>query len=85
MKTTMTCNGLAAGYAAAIVSAGVMLLLGIGWNVGVYVSAAEQMAKSHLFFTPSVGGIFAGMVEAAVISFVIASLFVWTYNKFNVQ
>ncbi|MDP3989904.1 MAG: hypothetical protein Q8Q01_01730 [archaeon] len=79
----MECNGLAAGYAAAIVSAALMLLLGIGWNVGVYKSAAEQMAKWHLFFTPSVGGIVAGMVEAAVISFVIAYLFVWTYNKFK--
>ena len=75
-------NALGLGYAGAIVSAVFMLLLGIGWNTGVYQSAAEQMAKWHLFFTPSLGGILAGMVEAAVWSFVGLYAFAWLYNKF---
>lgn len=75
------CNELAAGEAGAILSAAVMLLLGIGWNVGVYAGAAEQMAKWHLFFSPSLGGILGGMVEGAVWGFVLVYAFVWTYKK----
>ncbi len=72
---------VALGYAAAIVSAAVMLLLGIGANVGIYASAAEQMQKWHLFFSTSVVGIVAGMLEAAIISFVGAYAFGWLYNR----
>jgi hypothetical protein len=50
-------NKLTLGYTAAILSAFGMLLLGIGWNIGVYTKAAEQMAKWHLFFSPSIGGL----------------------------
>jgi len=75
-------NELALGYASAIVSAVFMLLLGIGWNVGIYSGAAEQMAKWHMFFSPSIGGIITGMIEAAVISFIFAYVFAWVYNKF---
>jgi len=73
---------LALGYAAAIISAIGMLLLGIGWNIGVYANAAEQMAKWHLFFSQSMGGIIGGMIEAAIISFVFVYAFGWIYNKF---
>lgn len=75
------CNELAAAGAGAIVSAAVMLLLGIGWNLGVYNNAAEQMAKWHLFFWSSIGGILAGMVEAAFWGFVLVYAFVWVYKK----
>lgn len=67
--------------AGAIISAVCMLLLGIGANIGVYVSAAEQMAKWHMFFSFSLGGIIAGMVEAAIISYIFLYAFAWVYNK----
>ena len=74
-------NALALGYASAAISALGMLLLGIGANIGVYKTAAEQMAKWHMFFSFSIGGIIAGMVEAAIISFVFTYLFGLLYNR----
>ncbi len=75
-------NPLALAYAAAIVSAAVMLLLGVGPNVGIYASAAEQMRKWHLFLSPSIGGIVAGMLEGAIIGFILAYTSGWLYNRF---
>lgn len=75
-------NETALGYAGAGISAACMLLLGIGWNIGVYESAAEQMAEWHLFFSPSVGGIVGGMVEAAVWGFIALYAFGWLYNRY---
>ena len=74
-------SSLALGYTAAIVSAAVMLILGVLGNFGVYMSAVEVMMKWHVFFSLSIGGIIAGMIEAAVCGFVIAYVFGWTYNK----
>lgn len=76
-------NSLTLGYAAAIVSALGMLLLGILGNLGIYVSAVEAMQNWHIFFSLSVGGIIAGMAEAAVFSFAFAYLFGWVYNKLS--
>ena len=75
-------NSLALGYAAAIISAVLMLLLGVLGNLGVYTGAVEMMQTAHMFFDLSVVGIVTGIIEAAVISFVFAFLFGWTYNKF---
>ncbi len=83
MTTSKQSNELAAGFAGATLAALSMLLLGVGWNIGVYQGAAEQMAKWHYLFSPSVGGIIGGMVEAAVVTFVFAYLFVWLYHKFE--
>jgi hypothetical protein len=74
-------NSLALGYAAAIVSAICMLLLGILANLGIYTSAAEMMQKWHIFFSLSPGGIISGMIEAAIISFIFIYLFGWCYNR----
>ena len=74
-------NSLALGYAAAIVSAIVMLLLGILGNLGIYSGAVEMMEAWHLFFSLSIGGIIGGIVESAVISFVFAYIFGTVYNK----
>jgi hypothetical protein len=74
-------NPRAFAYACAIMSAMVMLALGVLGRLGIYTGAVEQMQKWHMFFSLSVGGIIAGMVEAAVASFVLAYLFVWLYNK----
>jgi len=74
-------DSLALGYAAAIISALLMLLLGIAANLGIYVSAAESMQQWHVFFTFSLGGIIFGMIEAAIVSFILIYLFGWFYNK----
>lgn len=76
-----TLNALALGEAAAVVSALVMLLLGVFGNMGLYLSAVQAMQQWHIFFSLSAGGIIAGMIEAAIVSFVFAYLFGWVYNK----
>ena len=69
------------GLAGAIVSAVIMLLLGILGNMGVYMGAVEMMREWHLFFSLSPGGIILGMIEAAVVSFVFLWLFAEVYNR----
>ncbi len=66
---------------AAIVAAVVMLLLGILGNVGVYTGAVEMMQQWHMFFSLSIGGIIAGMFEAAIITFAFICLFGFLYNR----
>ncbi|WP_254524947.1 hypothetical protein [Natrinema caseinilyticum] len=78
----MYLDALALAGAAAVVSAVVMLLLGVFGAIGVYEGAVEMMEQWHLFFEPTVVGTVAGMVEAAVISFVLAYPFAWLYNVF---
>jgi hypothetical protein len=75
-------NTLAASYTAAIISAALMLLLGVLGNLGVYMGAVDAMIKWHMFFSLSILGIIGGMIEAAVISFVVVYAFVWIYHKF---
>ena len=74
-------NPLAFGITGAIVSALSMLILGIFGNMGIYTGAVEMMRQWHMFFSLRPFGIFAGMVEAAVISFVFFYIFGWIYNK----
>jgi len=80
--SVMHLDALALAGAAAVVSAIVMLLLGVFGAVGVYEGAVEAMEQWHLFFEPTVVGTVAGMVEAAVISFVLVYAFGWVYNAF---
>ncbi len=75
-------NSLALGGAAAILAAVIMLLLGILGNIGIYTGAVDMMQQWHVFFSLSIGGIIAGMVEAAIITFVFVYLFGFIYNKF---
>jgi len=75
-------NSLALGYALALISAVVMLILGILGNFGLYTGAIEMMQAWHLFFSLSVVGIISGIIEAAVISFVFGYLFGVSYNFF---
>lgn len=74
-------NPLALGYAAAVIAAVGMLLLGILGNLGVYTGAVEMMQSAHMFFDLSVVGIITGILEAAIISFVFTYAFAWIYNK----
>lgn len=76
-------NAHALSSAGATVSAVSMLLLGIGANVGIYEGAALQMAKWHLFFSPSFGGIITGMIEGAVITYIFLYLFARVYNRIS--
>ncbi len=76
-------NAIALGWTAAVLSALGMLILGILGNFGLYTEAVEIMQKWHLFFDLSIGGIIAGIIEAAVISFITGYLFGWLYNMFT--
>lgn len=78
-----TLNELALGKAGATLSALSMLLLGIGANLGIYTTAAQQMAKWHMFFNFTPLGIITGMIEAAIWGFVGLYAFGWLYNKFS--
>mgnify|MGYP000668614885 CR=1 FL=1 len=79
---TMSLDALALAGAAAVVSAVVMLLFGVFGAIGVYERGIEAMEQWHLFFEPTVVGTVAGMIEAAVISFVLMYTFAWLYNTF---
>jgi hypothetical protein len=74
-------NSLVLAGSAAIVAAIMMLLLGILGNFGIYTGAVEMMQQWHTFFSLSVVGITAGMVEAAIITFIFVYLFGIIYNK----
>ena len=74
-------RSLALAGSAAIIAAVVMLLLGILGNIGIYTGAVEMMQQWHMFFSLSIGGIIAGMFEAAIITFVFIYLFGFLYNR----
>lgn len=78
---TVKLDELALGYASAIISALIMLLLGILGNIGIYTGAAMVMQELHMFYSLSVAGIIAGMIEAAIIGFIFAYLFGYVYNR----
>ena len=75
-----TLNALALGYAGAIISAGSMLVMSLLAKAGLYTGATMHMAEWHMFFSLSLGGIIGGMIEAAVITFVILYAFAILYN-----
>lgn len=79
---TEALNTRALSFAAATVSAIVMLLLGILGNLGIYTGAFEMMQQWHMFFSLTPIRIIAGMLEAAIISFGFAYLLGFFYNKF---
>ena len=64
----------------AIWSALFMLVLWLLANMGLYVSAAEQMSKWHVFFNLTFTGLIAGMIEAVIVSYALVLVFVWVYN-----
>jgi hypothetical protein len=74
-------NSKALGIAAAVISATVMLILGLLGNLGVYEEAVNMMAQWHLMFNLTPLGIIGGMIESAVISFILLYMFGLIYNK----
>jgi len=75
-----TLHAFSFGAAAAIVGASIMLVLGILGNLGMYLGAVEMMEKWHMFFSLSLIGILLGMIEAAIVSFIILYPFAILYN-----
>jgi hypothetical protein len=75
-----TLNAPALGNAGAIISAVGMLLLGILGSLGLYTGDVAMMEEWHMFFSLSTGGIIGGMIEAAVVSFIILYAFAIVYN-----
>ena len=75
-----TLNAVALGSAGAITSAGGMLVLGLLGNFGLYTGAVTMMGQWHASFSLSIGGIIGGMLEAAIISFIILYVFALVYN-----
>ena len=79
---TQELNAKAMGFSVALISTACMLLLGIFGNLGIYIGAVNMMQQLHLFFSLSLLGIIGGMIEAAIISFVVTYIIVYFYNKF---
>lgn len=79
---TEKCNPLALGYSLAILSALLMLILGVLGNLDVALKAVEIMQSFHVFFSLTIGGVIAGIIEAAIFSFVAGYLIAYLYNKF---
>ena len=75
-----TLHARSVGYAGAVVAASLMLLMGIAGNLGIYTGAVVMMEEWHLLFSLSIPGIIGGMVEAAVVSFVVLYAFAAVYN-----
>lgn len=73
-------DALALAGAAAVVASLCMLLLGLLGAMGLYQGGVEMMQQWHLYFAPTIGGTVAGMIEAAVITFVGIYVVSWLYN-----
>jgi len=82
IKMDKELNGFALGSALAILSSLCMLLIGILGNLGLYTGAVKMMQAWHIFFSLSVLGILAGIIEAAIVSFIFGWLLAFIYNKF---
>lgn len=68
-------------FAAAVLSALAMLLLGIAGNIGIYSGAVDMMERWHQFFTLTPLGILAGMIEGAFWGGLFAALIALLYNR----
>ncbi len=75
-------NEKALGYAGAIISAALMLLIGLFSRMGFYMGANQQMMQWHMYYTNTLFGTLTGMIEAAIIGFIVGYAFAWAYNKF---
>lgn len=64
----------------ALWSALFMLVLWLLANIGIYVTAAEMMSQWHMFFDLTFTGLITGMIESAIVSYLLVLMFVWTYN-----
>lgn len=77
------CNELALGYSIGILGGIAMLILWIIGKLGLAAEAVSIMEAYHIWFSLSIGGLIAGIVEAAVFGFVTGYLLAYIYNKFS--
>lgn len=82
-KNKMQCNASAAAGAGALTAALFMLVLSLLNAAGLYTSATAQMMKWHMFYTPDVQGTILGMLEAAIITYIVIWVFLWCYEALN--
>ena len=75
-------NPIALGSASAVIAGFIMLVLGILGNMGLYTEGVEMMQQWHIFFSLSIRGIIAGIIEAIVVTFLVVYVFSWLYNEF---
>lgn len=75
-------NEKSLGYSLAIISAIGMLLTWIVGKIGWYQGWVNNMLEMHIFFSLSIGGLIAGIIEAAILSFIAGWLIAYFYNKF---
>lgn len=71
----------AASYAAAGFSALLMVVITLLNRIGIYSAMADRMEVWHMFYAPTVVGTITGMIEAAIISFIVVYIFSLMYNK----
>lgn len=76
----MKLHELKLATAGAITAALCMLFLSVLSPMGLYGGAMEQMRRSHMFYGPTFGGTLAGMLEAALVTFVALYVFAAIYN-----
>ena len=76
----MKLNEMAFATAGAKLAALGMIVLSVLGKLGLYTSAVERMQDWHMFYSLSLGGIVAGIIEAVIWTFVSFYLFAWLYN-----
>lgn len=68
-------------WTGAIFAAVTMFLLSIAQTLGVYPGAVSMMEQWHMFYTSTtIGGTIAGMIEAAIITYISVLLVLWIYS-----
>lgn len=76
----MKLNEMAFALAGAKLAALGMIILSVLGKLGLYTNAVESMQNWHIFYSLSLGGIVAGIIEAIIWTFVSFYLFAWLYN-----
>ena len=76
------CNANALGIALAFVSGLAMLILGLLGAAGYAQEAVQIMQAFHIWFDVTAVGIIAGIIEAAVFSYIAGWLIAAVYNKY---
>lgn len=77
----MKLNTNRVSLAGAITAAFFMLVLSLLNAVGLYQGATQQMRAWHMWYTPNAAGTITGMIEAAVITYVVLFVFAYIYNS----
>ncbi len=80
-RTGIEIDALSLGGALGVVSALVMVLLGLLGSFGQYEEGVGMMETWHVFFEPTLVGTVAGAVEAFLAVFVFTYLSVSLYNR----